>query len=230
MQAKDVMTKQVVTAGVDTPVAELAQQLVRHRVSAVPIVDADGRLIGIVSEGDLMRRPETGGARHRSWWLAMFAVPEERAREYIKAHGGSARDVMTRDVVTVTEDASLEEIAALLEEHRIKRVPVIREGRLIGIVSRADLLHGIVARQHAILPSADDRLLRERVDDAIKATGAESEFVSVVVSGGIAHLWGATYSAAEREAIRIAASNVPGVKAVEANLSVLPKNVEGMWE
>src|SRR3972149_2283575 len=153
MHAKDVMTTQVVTVSLDAPVAEIAKQLVQRRISAVPVVDADGRPVGIVSEGDLMRRPETGGERHPSWWLALVAEAETQDREYVKSHGGRARDVMTRDLVTVTEEASLEEIATLLEKHRIKRVPVVREGKLVGIVSRANLLQGIVARQCVPQPS-----------------------------------------------------------------------------
>jgi len=228
MQAKDVMTTEVLTVSPDTPVAEIAKQLVRRRISAVPVVDADEQPIGIVSEGDLMRRPETGGERHPSWWLSLLAKPESQAREYVKSHGGSARDVMTRHLVTVTEEASLEEIATLLEKHRIKRVPVVRDGKLVGIVSRANLLQGIVARQRAPQPSADDRSLRDRVTQAIKASGVRAEFVDVVVSGGVAHLWGATYSTAERDAIRTAASSVSGVRGVEGEIGVFPPMVQSM--
>lgn len=230
MQAKDVMTSQVVTVELDTPVAEIAKRLMQRRISAVPVVDAEGRPIGIVSEGDLMRRPESGGERHPSWWLALLTEPETQAREYVKSHGGHARDVMTRELVTVTEEASLEEIAMLLEKHHIKRVPVVREGKLVGIVSRANLLRGIVARQSAPHPSADDRALRERVIEAIRASGARSEFVEPIVSGGVVHLWGATYSAAERDAIHVAASSVMGVKGVEGRVGVLSRNLQAvMW-
>lgn len=140
MQAKDVMTAPVVTAETDTSVAAVAERLLERRISAMPVVDADGRVVGVVSEGDLMHRGESGGERHRSWWLALIASAEERSRDYVKNHGLRASDVMTRDPVTVGEDATLEEIAALLETHRIKRVPVLRDGRLVGIVSRANLL------------------------------------------------------------------------------------------
>jgi len=230
MHAKDVMTTQVVTVSLDAPVAEIAKQLVQRRISAVPVVDADGRPVGIVSEGDLMRRPETGGERHPSWWLALVAEPETQAREYVKSHGGRARDVMTRDLVTVTEEASLEEIATLLEKHRIKRVPVVREGKLVGIVSRANLLQGIVARQRALQPSADDRTLRERVTQAVRASGASSQFVDVVVSGGVVHLWGATYTEAERDAIQVAVASVMGAKGVEGQIGVFSPMVRGaLW-
>lgn len=225
MQAKDVMTTQVVTVSPDTPVADIAKRLIERRISAVPVVEDDGRLIGIVSEGDLMRRPESGGERHRSWWLPLVAEPETQAREYVKSHGARAREVMTRDVVTVGEDASLEEIATLLEKHRIKRVPVLRAGKVVGIVSRANLLQGIVAQQHGQQPSTDDRALREKVSEALNATGARSQFINAVVSAGVVHLWGATYSEAERDAIHVAAANVVGVKGVEEHIGVFPQIV-----
>jgi len=221
VKAKDVMTTPVVTVDLATPVAEIAKRLLQRRISAMPVVDKEGRPIGIVSEGDLMRRPETGGKRHPSWWLSLVAEPETQAREYVKAHGGYARDVMTRDVTTVTEEASLEEIATLLEKHHIKRVPVVRDGKLVGIVSRANLLQGIVARQRAPQPSEDDRTMRERVIAAIQASGVRSEYVNPVVADGVVHLWGATYSDAERDAIQVAAAGVSGVKRVEGEIGVL---------
>jgi len=228
MQAKDVMTTPVVTVNPDTPVADVAKQLIKRRISAVPVVDAEGRAVGIVSEGDLMRRPETAGKRHPSWWLALLAEPEDQAREYVKAHGRRAREVMTRDLVTVGEDAPLEEIATLLEKHRIKRVPVVRQGKLVGIVSRANLLQGIVARQRAPKTSANDRALRERVTQAMRACGARVEFINTMVSGGVVHLWGAAYSDIERDAIEVAVSTVAGTAQIESHLGVFPPMVIGM--
>jgi CBS domain-containing protein len=221
VEAKDVMTTPVVTVDLETPVAEIAKRLLQRGISAVPVVDVEQRPIGIVSEGDLMRRPETGGERHPSWWLSLLADPETRARGYVRAHGGTAADVMTHEVFTVTEEASLEEIATLLEKHRIKRVPVIRDGKLVGIVSRANLLQGIVARQRAPQPSVDDRTLRERVAEAIRASGVRSEYINPVVADGFVHLWGATYSAAERDAIQVAAGGVSGVKGVNGEIGIL---------
>jgi len=230
MQAKDVMTSEVVTVGPDTPVAEIARRLVARRISAVPVVDDEGRPVGIVSEGDLMRRPETGGERHVSWWLALVVEPESQAREYLKSHGTRARDVMTGELFTVDEDASLEDVAKLLEKHRIKRVPVVRDGKLVGIVSRANLLRGLVARQRAPQVSADDRALRARVIEAIRASGARNEFVDPIVSGGVVHLWGTTYSEAERDAIHAAAASVAGVQGVEGHVGVLPRTLHAvMW-
>lgn len=228
MQARDVMTTQVVTVNPDTPVADVAKRLIERRISAVPVVEGNGHLAGIVSEGDLMRRPESGGERHPSWWLALLAEPEAQARAYVKTHGGRARDVMTRDLITVGEDASLEEIATLLKKHRIKRVPVVRDRQLVGIVSRANLLHGIVARRQAPEASTDDRALRERVIRAINASGARSEFVNAVAAGGVVHLWGATYSDAERDAVEVAASSIAGAGRVESQLAVFSPAVRAM--
>lgn len=126
-----------------------AKLLLRRGISAVPVVDADRRVIGIVSEGDLMRRPEAGTECKPSLWLRLISSDEDAARDYVKVHGRHAADVMTRDVVTIDEETSLPEIATILEKHRIKRVPVVRGGPIVGIVSRADLLHSLAAHQPA---------------------------------------------------------------------------------
>lgn len=230
MQAKDIMTTAVVTATPETPVIEIARRLLKRRISALPVVDTEGRVVGIVSEGDLMRQPQAGGPRPRSWWIALVTGTEDQARDFLKSHGRLARDVMTSNPVTVGEDASLEEIATLLEKRRIKRVPVLREGRLVGIVSRANLLQGIVARQHAPQASADDRVLRERVTDAIRDSGVNAQFVDIQVVAGIVSLWGATDSEVERQAIVVAAESVPGTKLVDSHLGVFPPMARAaMW-
>ncbi len=230
MQAKDVMTTEVVTATPETLVADIAKRLIERRISALPVVDAKGQVVGIVSEGDLMRRPETGAGSHSSWWLDLLSAPEQQAREYIKSHGKSARDVMTRNPVTVDENASLEAIAELLEKHRIKRVPVLRDGKLAGIVSRANLLRGLIGRQRAPVPAVDDRVLRGSVLKAIGESGANATFVDVVVSAGVVDLWGATYTEVERDAIRVAAAGTQGVKGVEFHVGVFPSMARAsMW-
>ena len=234
MQAKDIMTAAVVTVRPDATVREIAGLLLERRISAVPVVDPDGRLLGIVSEGDLVRRPESGTGRPRSWWLSLLASPEEQAFAYVKSHGGHARDVMTREVVSVGEDASLAEIAGLLEKHRIKRVPVLRDGKLTGIVSRADLLHGLIARPAAPAVAGPvvtgDRAIRTVIEAAISEAGVRPAFLSVVVSGGIVYLWGAVDSDVEKRAVRVAAETAPGVKEVRDEIGVLPPGVRTvMW-
>jgi CBS domain-containing protein len=223
MQAKDVMTSPVLTVKPDASVTEVARLLLERHISAAPVVDDAGHLLGIVSEGDLMRRPESGTERHPSWWLTLISDPQDEAREYLKSHGLHARDVMSRHVVSVGDDAPLQEIASLLEKHRIKRVPVVRDGQVVGIVSRSNLLQALVAQARPAAPQADDRHLREAVREAIKATGARTIYVNVVVSEGIVHLWGVAYTDEERNAICVAAEGVPGAKQVMERISLLPR-------
>jgi len=168
MRAMDVMTTDVITVDPDMTVQALARLLAERGISGAPVVDSNGRLVGIIGEGDLLHRAEIGTARRhrnrrRSWWLDHFA--SDLARDYIKSHGRTVKDIMTRDVVTVTNDTDLGEIAALLEAKRIKRVPVMREGRLMGIISRANIVRAVGATKGA-LPSggeADDRTIRSRL-------------------------------------------------------------------
>ena len=230
MQVKDVMRSPVVTVSPATTVREIAELLLEKRISAVPVVDEAGQVQGIVSEGDLMRRPETGTERHPSWWLDLFATRAERPVEFIKSHGMLAREVMTRKVVIVDEEASLEEVAAVLERHRIKRVPVLRDGKLVGIVSRADLLRGLVSRRAGESPTADERELKRAVDRALGEAGVDTAFVSAVVTNGVVHLWGGVNTRQEKEAAGVAARSVPGVKDVQDEIGVFPPIVRStMW-
>lgn len=228
MEAKDVMTTPVVTVAPKTSVEEVAKLMLERRISAIPVVDARGHVQGIVSEGDLMRHAETGIERHRSWWLATFAGGGELAIDYVKAHGRTAADVMTTTVVTVGERTPLEKIATLLERHRIKRVPVVRNGKLVGIVSRANLLHGLVARKTAGgPPAATDRAIRTRVRKELERTGMDKLYVNVVVARGVVEFWGFVDTDAEKRALGIAAKNVQGVKRVVDNVTVIPAMLRG---
>ena len=220
MRAKDVMTAPAVVVAPDTTVEEIAKLLLKRGISAVPVIGADGRLAGIVSEGDLMRRVESGTERTRSWWLSVFGDADAQAREYAKSHGRRAADVMTRKVVTVAEDATLAEIAELLERHRIKRVPVVREGKVLGIVSRANLLHGL-ASQAAVAPAARaDDTLRPRIEEEMRRAGVDTVFVNVVVGDAAVHLWGIVPTQAQLDAAGIAAERVAGAIPVSNHLSV----------
>jgi CBS domain-containing protein len=163
MKARDVMTTQVVTVTPDTPVSAVASMMLLQDVSGLPVVDAAGRLRGIVSEGDLIRRAETGtDSKPRSWWLRLVGNEAEEARDYIKTHGATAGDVMSHPVETVRPDDDIAKVALLLERRRIKRVPVVSEGKVVGVVSRADLLRGLATRGTQDTPApADDRDIRE---------------------------------------------------------------------
>ena len=224
MFARDVMTRNVCMVTPDTPVPAIARLLVLHRISAVPVVAADDRIVGIVSEGDLMRRPEIGTERRRAWWLEMMSSRADLAGDFVKMNGRSARDVMTAGVVTVGEDATVGEIAALLEEKRIKRVPVVRDGRVVGIVSRSNLLQGLAASAgHVpIKTSGSDREIRETIHNRLKdQPWSRPIAINVVVTDSIAHLWGVVDSEEERVAIRVLAEGTPGVAGVEDHLNVL---------
>lgn len=216
------MTTEVITVRPGATVADIAKTLLDRRVSAVPVVDENGRLVGIVSEGDLMRRPGSGTDRNPSWWLAFLTLPEDDSRRFIKTHGRHARDVMTRGVTTVDDDASVEAVASVLEEHHIKRVPVVRDGALVGIVSRADLLRALAVAKPAKAPSADDRTLREAVETSIREhAGSDDMLIGVTVIDGVVHLWGSVAEPLHKDAARVAAENVPGVRSVKDRLQVL---------
>ncbi len=224
MRAKDILTPNVVTVRAEAPVAEVAQTLLERRISAAPVVDAAGAIIGIVSEGDLVRRTEIGTEKHRSWWLSLFDDSRATTAAYIKSHGRTAADVMTTDVVTIEEDATLEEIAALLEECRIKRVPVLKEGKLIGVVSRANLLQGLVAAGIAGTNEHRDETIRLDLRRALEHDAAvPDKFIDIVVREGVVHLWGAVNTKLEKKAARIAAETVPGVSEVHDHLGVIPR-------
>lgn len=228
MEAKDVMTTLVVTVGPETSGEAVAKLMLERRISAISVVDAAGRVQGIVSEGDLMRRAETGTERQRSWWLALFAGDDGQATDYLKAHGRTAADVMTPKVVTVGERTPLEKIATLLERHRIKRVPVVRNGKIVGIVSRANLLHGLVARKAAgRSPAATDRELRTRVRAELERAGVDTSYVNLVVARGVVELWGVVDTDVQKRALGVAARSVKGVKRVVDNTTVMPMTLRG---
>jgi CBS domain-containing protein len=222
MQAQDVMTTRVVAVAPDTPVTEIAKLLLERQISAVPVVSDDRRLLGIVSEGDLTHGLGQEGAK-RSWWLDLLASPQAKAEAYLRSHGRLASDLMTREVVSVTPDTPLPEIARLLETRRIKRVPVLRNGELVGIVSRADLLRGF-ALQPSADANADDRVLRERLTVEFERSGVRSHaYVNIVIRDGAVHLWGIVPTQEEAEALQRAAERVAGVASVESHLAVHPR-------
>lgn len=224
MYARDVMTRDVITVGPNTTVSEIASLFLRRRISGVPVVDSGGNILGLVSEGDLVRRVENETDARHSWWLELLTESSDRAAEYAKTRGKKAQDVMTRDVVTVTEGASLRDIADVMERRRIKRVPVVRDGKLVGLVSRANLLQGLASRSEtAQQPSPSDAAIRDTVLRELNAQSWTSLWTkNIVVTDGIVHLWGFVRSEDERRAIKVAAENAPGAKGVRDHLSIQP--------
>jgi CBS domain-containing protein len=221
MRATDVMTSEVVTVDENASVQTAAKLMAERGISALPVVDRHNRVIGIVSEGDLMHRAETGTERRRAWWLDMLSSTNRLAADYIKSHGGKVKDVMTRDVVSVTDATPVADIAAVLETNRIKRVPVLRDGRLVGIVSRANLVRAL-AMTISERPSgaeADDRTIRDRLLAEFRAQRwAEVAPENVMVKDGVVHLWSSYLSEEERRALIVAAEGIPGVRLVEDHM------------
>lgn len=224
MLARDVMTTAVVTVSPETGIREIARLLTERRISAVPVVDAKRRVVGIVSEGDLMRRAETGTEKERgSWWLTLFAEPDRLARDYTKTHGRRAEDIMTRDVVSVSEDTKLSDVARTLERNHVKRVPVLRDGEIVGIVSRANLLQGLAVTKTPARPTAaaNDATIREAVLQKLRGEPwVQRAYANATVENGTVHLWGLADTEAQIRAIEVAAKEVAGVKKVENHMSV----------
>jgi len=225
MKASDVMVADVITVKPDSDVPDVALLLLSNRISAVPVVDDSGALVGMISEGDLLRRDEAGTGHERSWWLKLLMGREILAAEFLKEHSRKVADLMTRDVVSAAPDTPVADIATLLERHRIKRVPIVRDGKVVGIVSRANLIQALATfRKNAVPPQpVADAGLREKVVSRLKSEPwVRSSLVNVTVTDGTVDLWGIVDSAVEKQALRVAVETIPGVKAVNDNVIVRP--------
>jgi CBS domain-containing protein len=224
MKARDVMTPNVVSVPATMAVPEVAKLMLERRISAVPVVDASEHVVGVISEGDLIRRPELDTDKPRSRWLSFFMSDEDRARDFVKTHGLHAKDVMSQPVVSVSPEASLTDVVNLMTARRIKRVIVLEHGKLAGVVTRSDLLRTLHARE--ALPTEgvpqDDTGIREGILKTIDKQGwAASAIINVQVTNGTAYLWGVVDSEEQRKAILIAVEGVPGVRAIEDHLGKL---------
>lgn len=224
MKAKDIMKTGVVTIRDNGSVDEAVKLMLDTHISALPVVDSDDALVGLISEGDLIRRLRDAGEERRSWWLELFSGAGD-ARDYVKARSHRVGDVMTRNLVTVEEDTSVSEIARTLETRRIKRVPVLRDGEIVGIVSRADLVRALAQSTEGQLPSPtpDDEPLRKAVEAAIaEVPGASVNLINLIVENGKVSIWGIADSDFVENGIRVAAENVDGVQSVDVNMGRLP--------
>lgn len=226
MHAADIMTRTVITATPKTEVREIVDLMMQNRISAVPVVDDAGRVIGMVSEGDLMRRVENNTDRRDSWWLSALFSARNDVDAYVKSRGRRAEDIMTRDPITISEDTPLYKIAQTLEKKHIKRVPVVTGGKLVGIVSRSNLLQGFSTMQKDAAAAADDKTIRNAIvkemEDKLDISGNST---NVVVVDGVVTLWGLVQSEAQKKAAAIAAENTAGVKEVHNNLGVSPTQI-----
>lgn len=220
MKAKDIMTVDVITTSADTPIQAIVDSMLKNRVSAIPVVDKDGRLLGIVSEGDLMNRPEAETYRSRSWWLSLLGESQKMTKDFLKTYGRTAADVMTTGVVTADEDESVASIAEKLERNRIKRVPVVRDGRIVGIVSRANLLHCVGRLEQGATASADSADRRKAIFARFAEAGIPSSAVNVIILDDVVELWGAVDSPDQVAAAELAVSSVLGSRRITNNLGI----------
>jgi CBS domain-containing protein len=219
MKAHDVMTWGTITVEPEASVTRAVRLMLQNKISGLPVVDAKGQLVGMVTEGDFLRRGELGTQRQRPRWLEFLLGPGRLAAEYVQASGQKVEEIMTPAPRTITPETPLEEVVGLMERHRIKRLPVVQDGKLVGIVSRANLLHALASVAREVKPAAgDDATIRERImAECAKQTWAPH--VNVVVRDGVVGLWGVITDERERRAFIVVAENVPGVKAVHDHLA-----------
>jgi CBS domain-containing protein len=219
MRAHQIMTRPVITVTPETTIVEAANTMLQKHVSGLPVVDAAEKLVGIVSEGDFIRRSEIGTQRKRGRWLKLILGPGKTAADFVHEHGRKVAEVMTREPLTITEDTPLEEIVQLMEKNHVKRLPVTRGDRIVGIVSRANLLQAVASLAREIPdPTADDDHIRNRVIDALDEADWCPFGLSVIVRDGIVHLSGVITEEHSRQAAIVAAENVAGVKKVHDHL------------
>jgi len=220
LKAADVMTRNVLTVGPESSVAQANRLMLNNNISGLPVLAADRKVVGILTEGDLLRRGETGTERHRPRWLEILMGPGRAAGEYVRTHGRKVADIMSTDVVSVAGDTPLDEVVGLMERRRIKRVPVVEGEALVGIVSRADLLRSLLGVLDAQPAEArrDEEILELIQAELAKRSWVPRDGLSISVKDGVVDLNGVILEEEEREALRVVAENAPGVKAVEDHL------------
>lgn len=230
MNVADIMTLRVLTVRSDAPITEAIRLMLQRRISGLPVVDANDELVGVVTEGDFLRRTETGTERHRPRWLEFLASPGGRAKDYVQAHGRKVGDVMSAEPICVSEQTPIADAVALMEKHHVKRLPVLRARKVVGIISRVDLLRAL-AREAAKIPapSTSDTAIRQAIFAELdKQSWVPHATINVAVANGVAELHGTILDERERRALRVAVENVPGVKEVHDEL-VWIEPMSGMY-
>jgi CBS domain-containing protein len=229
MKASDVMTRDVISVEPDSSILQAARLMLQKHISGLPVIDGAGNLVGIVTEGDYLRRTETGTQRRRPRWIEFLIGPGKLADEYVHTSGRKVREVMTPSVYNVSEDSSLEQVALLMERHRIKRLPVMRGKAVVGIITRANLMRALINVSREVKPlSASDTEIRERlISELKKQPWAPVGMIDVLVKDGIVTLSGAITDERERQALRVAAENISGVQKVVDQL-VWVEPISGM--
>jgi CBS domain-containing protein len=219
MRAHQIMTHEVITVTPDTTVNDAAARMLDNHISGLPVVDDTGKLVGIVSDGDFMRRSEIGTQRKRARWLQFLVGPGKEATEFVRASGRRVADVMTPDPITASEDTTLDSLVETMEKHNIKRVPIVQFGRITGIVTRTNLLRAVAQLAREVPdPTADDDHIRERVTRAIEQNDWRPLGLQVTVKDGVVHLHGIITDYRWRDAAVVAAQNVSGVRQVHDHL------------
>jgi CBS domain-containing protein len=225
MIVADIMTHPALAIDAQTPLVQAIRLMTQHKISGLPVVERDGRIVGMLTEGDLLRRVETGTAGEAPVWLVGALMPGREARKYTQTHGRSVGDVMTRDVITVQADMTLSEAVGLMQRRHVKRLPVVQDGKLLGIVSRADLVRQVGEALSDTPASADDATLLSAVEKAMqKEVWAPSQMISVTVVDGVVQFDGCLFDSRLREALSVLAANVRGVKAVENRIVCVEPN------
>ncbi len=220
MRAEDVMTREVIAVEPDATVMEAARVMLDHHISGLPVIDKQGKLVGVLSEGDFLRRRETKTERRRGRWLEFLMGPGRVAEEYTHSHGRKVSEVMTREAHTCSETASLEDVVEIMEHKRIKRVPVMCGDQVVGIITRSNLMQAMVslAREAAPVDGGDAAIRRKLLEEIDKQDWAPAATANVVVRDGVVELWGLIVDERQRDALKVAAENIPGVKAVKDHL------------
>jgi CBS domain-containing protein len=215
------MSARVISIAPDANVLEAIRLMLQNHISGLPVIDTSGALVGVVTEGDFLRRVETGTERKRPRWLEFLMGPSRMADEYVHTHARKVEEVMTREPTTITEDTSLDEVVRIMERRRIKRLPVLRGAQVVGIVSRANLLHALASLAAAAPPPAktDVAIRQQLLAEFDKQTWAPVAPIDVVVRKGVVELWGTITEEAQGEALKVCAENISGVKSVVSHLT-----------
>jgi CBS domain-containing protein len=221
MKASEIMTPRVISVTPDTTITTAIQLMLDSHISGMPVIDGAGKLVGIVTEGDFLRRSETGTGRKRPRWLEFLVGPQTLATDYVREHGRKVNEVMSPDPVTINEDTPLEEVVRIMERRRIKRLPVVRGNTVVGIISRANLMHALASLGRvAPAPASSDKAIRDQIlAELDKQPWAPVALIDVVVRDGVVELWGTITEEKQGEALRVCAENVPGVKQVVNHLT-----------
>jgi CBS domain-containing protein len=218
MRVKDVMTTKVICIGADEPILKAARLMLQNRISGLPVIDKEDELIGMVTEGDFLRRGELGTRRRRPKWLEFIVGPGKLAEEYAHSAGRKVEEIMTLGPWTIAEDETLETAVNMMERHHVKRLPVTRGGHMVGIISRANLMHALASiARDIVAPPAGDSAIRENILAEI-AKRDWAPHINVIVKNGVAELYGVVTDDRERQGLIVAAENVPGVKQVHDHL------------